>query len=89
MALRKSRFLKAKASCQFIVAGRWKQMNLAKTPKDWQFRRKFKSNSAFRALIDLLEFAEIRNVETSFISGCYVVDNGTKRPIEQKANRDL
>ena len=27
-------------------------MNLGKTPKDWQFRKKFKSNSAFRALIE-------------------------------------
>ena len=47
MALRKSHFLKAKASCRFVVAGRWKHMNLGKTPKDWQFRKKFKSNSAF------------------------------------------
>ena len=27
-------------------------MNLGKTPKDWQFRRKFKSNSVFLALIE-------------------------------------
>ena len=61
MALRNSRFLKAKASCRFVVAGRWKQMNLGKTPKDWQFRKKFKSNSAFRALIET--FSSLRRSE--------------------------
>ena len=35
--------------------------HLGKTPKDWQFRRKFKSNSAFLALIET--FSSLRRSE--------------------------
>ena len=51
-ALLESCFQMATVSCQ-LVLGRLKLRNLGETLKDWQLRKKFKSNSALRDLIEI------------------------------------
>ena len=75
MALRNSRFLKAKASCRFVVAGLMETDELGKDAKGLAVSQDVQVQFSIPCLDrDLLEFAEIGNIQTSFISGCYDVD---------------